>query len=125
MPQNLYPLSAQNQQYIPLDVIESRGYVKQSFLAAAPLATRLVPDDIEESLMLIRVTENAILDFATTDIGAIDSTKSFYLLANKDYVLAMPLEYIDLTGDGTAGIAIINYITKYDTLTIPDQLDQG
>lgn len=125
MAQNLYPLSAQNQQYIPLDVIESKGYVKQSFLAASPLATRLTPSDIDETLLLIRATENAILEFATTDIGAVDSTKSFYLLADKDYVLSIPLAYIDITGDGTAGIAYINYITKYDTLTIPDQLEQG
>ncbi len=123
MAQNIYPLSASNNQHIPLDVIESKGYVAQAFLAAAPLATRVTGYDSTEVLLLLRSSADVIVTFATTPAGSVDSTKSFFAFANKDYVLSLPLDYLDLTGNGTAGTAVLNYITKYDTLALGLQLE--
>lgn len=125
MGQNIYPLSSQNQQYIPLDVIQSKGYAKQVFLAAAPLATRIqLPADYAESLLLVRSTENVIVQFATAATGGLVSSTEFYAFANKDYVLYPHAEYVDLTGDGIAGTTILDYITRFDTYVIPQLLGE-
>lgn len=121
MAQNTYPLSAQNNRDIPLEVLESRGAVKQAFNASTALATMLSGFDKDEVLLHIRATEIVYIDFSDDGTTA-DSAKRFVAQKDQDYVLAIPYDYIDLTGDGTAGNAYINYITKYNTYALSVQL---
>lgn len=122
MAQNLYPLTSSSQQYIPLDVIESKGHIKSAFNAATPLAAMLTGFNKTETLLEVFATQNVLLQFSSDGIS-IDTTKNYMILANTIRTLAIPHDYIDLTGDGVAGNAYLNFITKYDTYALPQQLN--
>lgn len=124
MAQNLYPLSAPNQRHIPLDVVKSIGYIKQAFLASAPLATMVSGYEINDVLMSVRTTENVILSFSSDGINR-DSNTEMYLWKDKDYILEVQDQYMDLTGDGIAGYAVFNFITKYDTYSTTTKIGIG
>jgi hypothetical protein len=124
MTQNTYPLSSSNQQYIPLDVIESKGHIKSAFNASTPLATMLTGFDKDEQLVEIIATQNVLVQFSSNG-STVDTAYNYMVMANTPRVLVLHLDYIDLTGDGTLGDAYLNFITKYDTYAIPTQLQEG
>ncbi len=122
MAQNLYPLTSSSQQYIPLDVLESKGHIKSAFNAATPLAAMLTGFDKTETLLEIFATQNVLIQFSSDGITP-DTTKDYMVKANERIVLNIHEDYIDLVGDGTAGNAYLNFITKYDTYALSQQLD--
>lgn len=97
---------------------------KASFLASAPLATMVSGYEINDVLMSVRTTENVILSFSSDGINR-DSNTEMYLWKDKDYILEVQDQYMDLTGDGIAGYAVFNFITKYDTYSTTTKIGIG
>lgn len=120
-----YPLSAANGRAIPIDVLGPVSYNVQ-LVTTSNLFPLIQDAGFEEHLIQLICDQDVLVLFSddATAIGAND-TIGVLCEADKLYTIAPPLAFYTVTSLSASGTALINTISRWDTLTTEIQIDQG